>query len=334
MLSLIGGGSSLLRQPAQLAGRSPVAIYESLGPTWILNIVESAAVFLLAILVSRVVIRLIRPRLAARFTRPSLQRTAVRGIRLGIFLFALLTVLGIYGLKLSDIALSVTVFTAILGVILAPIVGSIISGIFLLADQPYEIGDMVELVDQGQRGFIQDITLRYTKIRTLDNTFVVIPNGTIRDRDVANYSAEDPRTRRSLSILVTYESDIAAARSLIEDGARAVDDVIDGGPAIRIGTARYPAGPTCYISAFGDHGVELELRYWLKRPYKLLTARSDVQTNIWEALQGADVNLAYPHSHLYFDETSGELPVSLSQGDPDAVPDMSGVRSTVERPNE
>jgi len=60
------------------------------------------------------------------------------------------------------------------------IVGSVISGVFLLADQPYEIGDMIELADRNQRGFVDDITLRYTKVFTLDNTFLVIPNGTIR----------------------------------------------------------------------------------------------------------------------------------------------------------
>lgn len=131
-------------------------------------------------------------RIARRFSRPSLTRTVIRGIRLGIFLFAFPTVLGIYDLQLSDIALSVTVFTAVVGVVLAPIVGSIISGVFLLADQPYEIGDMIQLADTGRSGFVEDITLRYTKIFTLDNTFLVIPNGTVRERDVINYSAEDP----------------------------------------------------------------------------------------------------------------------------------------------
>ncbi len=88
-----------------------------------------------------------------------------------MYIFALLTILGIYGLQLGDIALSVTVFSAVVGVVLAPILGGLISGVFLLADQPYEIGDMIELADTGQRGFVEDITLRHTKVFTLDNTF-------------------------------------------------------------------------------------------------------------------------------------------------------------------
>jgi small-conductance mechanosensitive channel len=192
----------------------------------------------------------------------------------GIYLLGLFTIMRINGLDLGNIALSVTVFSAVVGVILAPIVGSLVSGVFLLADQPYEIGDMIEFTERETRGFVEDITLRYTKVLTLDNTFVVIPNGVMRDRDVINYSAEDARTRLTLDVLVTYESDITAARRLVEKAARRVDVVINGGPAIRVGAARYPAGPTCYIDSYADSGVNLRLRYWIEEPYQLLTTRA------------------------------------------------------------
>jgi small-conductance mechanosensitive channel len=203
---------------------------------------------------------------------------------------------------------------------------------FLLADQPYEIGDMVEVVDTQQRGFVDDITLRYTKIMTLDNTFVVVPNGEIRSRDVINYSAEDTRTRQTLDIVVTYEGDLAKARDLTERAAKDVDRVIEGGPDIRVGSARYPAAPTCYIETFGDHGVHLRLRYWLEEPYKLLAAKSRVQTNVWSRLEDADVEIAYPHQHVVFDETSGQMDVAVNpprrRPHPDAPrpdPDGEGV---------
>ncbi|WP_136687976.1 mechanosensitive ion channel family protein [Halorhabdus amylolytica] len=282
-------------------------------PDWALDLLAVVVVLLIAWAASRLLVRLIGRRIARRFRRPSLTRVFIRGVRAGVFVLALLLILRIFGLKLGDIALSVTVFSAVIGVILAPIVGSVISGVFLLADQPYEIGDMVELADTDQRGFVEDITLRYTKIFTLDNTFLVIPNGTIRERDVINYSAEDPRTRRSIPVVVTYESDVATARDRIERAARDVDGVIEGGPNIRVGAARYPAGPICYIDEFGDHGVHLTLRYWIEVPYKLLATRSRVQTAIREVLADVDVEIAYPHSHLVFDDTSGQLQVRRNE---------------------
>jgi len=286
-------------------------------PEWVAPVVASLLVVVLAWLAARLLVRLFGRRLAQRFGRPSLTRTALRGIRVGVYLFALLVILRINGLDLGNIALSVTVFSAVVGVILAPIVGSFISGVFLLADQPYEIGDMIELADgdEARRGYVEDITLRYTKIFTLDNTFLVVPNGDIRKRDVYNYSAEDARTRQSLDVLVTYESDIEEARRLIERSARETEGVIEGGPRIRIGAARYPAQPDCLIANFGDHGVLLRLRYWVEEPYRLQTVRSNLQERVWDALGDADVEIAYPHSHLHFDETTGHLEVAMREGE-------------------
>ncbi|MEF8906488.1 MAG: mechanosensitive ion channel family protein [Haloarculaceae archaeon] len=300
-------------------------------PEWVLPFIASVLVVVLSWVLARLVVRLFGRRIARRFERPSLTRTALRGLRLTVYLLGFFTVLRINGFDLGSIALSVTVFSAVVGVILAPIVGSFISGVFLLADQPYEIGDMIEL-DDGTRGFVDDITLRYTKMFTLDNTFLVIPNGTIRDRDVTNYSAEDTRTRLALDVLVTYESDIPAARELIERAARNVDVVIEGGPRIRVGAARYPAAPTCYIEAYADNGVNLRLRYWAKEPYKLLTIRSRVQEEVWAALEetDADIEVAYPHSHLVFDETSGQLNVATG-GSAGSEPAVDGDRGPAAR---
>ncbi|CCQ34616.1 phosphoglycerate mutase protein [Halorhabdus tiamatea SARL4B] len=211
-----------------------------------------------------------------------------------------------------------------------PIVGSVISGVFLLADQPYEIGDMVELADTGQRGFVEDITLRYTKIFTLDNTFLVIPNGTIRERDVINYSAEDTRVRESIEVVVTYEGDLTTARERFVGAARSVDGVIGGGPDIRVGAARYPAGPVCHVAEFGDHGIELTLRYWINEPYKMQAKRSQIQTAIWDAIEDLDVEIAYPHSQLVFDDTSGQLRVSSGEQTPDSVERPSSEGGTVD----
>ncbi|RJT06835.1 mechanosensitive ion channel family protein [Halococcus sp. IIIV-5B] len=273
-------------------------------PPWTIQLVLAVVVLVLAWYGSKRLVELLGRRVARRFRRPSVSRAVLRTIRAVVMFFALLIAAGFLGVGLDNIFLSVTVLTAAVAVVISPILGGFVSGLFVLTDQSYEIGDMIEIVDtdEGTRGFVEDITFQYTKIFTLDNTFLVIPNGTIRERDVINYSAEDPRTRLSLDILVTYEGDLDVARDLIERSARDVDSVIRGGPDIRIGSARYPAAPTCYINEFADNGVLLTLRYWVKEPYKLLTVRSGVQENVWEAFGGAGVEFPYPHTHVVFDE--------------------------------
>ncbi|WP_255149190.1 mechanosensitive ion channel family protein [Halorarius halobius] len=307
-----------LPRPGWLPGAVPTAAY---------RLVAAVVLLVVAYYVSRLARQLLGRRIARRFRRPSVTRTVLRAIQGLIVVSAAFVGLAFFGVGIGDLAISLSVFSLVLGFILAPIIGSVINGLFVLSERPYEVGDMIHLSERGVFGFVEDITLRYTKIFTLDNTFLIVPNGSMRDRDVVNFSAEDSRTRLELDVLVTYESDIAEARDVIEQAARRVDTVIEGGPDIRIGGARYPAAPTCYIESYADHGVNLRLRYWVTEPYKLLTVRSAVQTNLWELMEDADVEIAYPHSHLYFDDTSGELQVSMRDAD------VEGPRGPVDPPD-
>ena len=264
----------------------------------------------IGVVLARFIVRVIGRPVARQFSRQSVAQTIVRGVRVGTIVFAFLFGLWAIGFRFTDLLIGTAVLSAVVGIILAPLVGNFINGVFILADQPFEIGDMVEL-DDGTQGFIEDITIRYTKIFTLDNTFLVIPNGNMRDRDVTNYSAEDERTRRSADVLVTYESDIDEARRRIERSARDCEAVINGGPDIRVGVARYNASPECRIQEFGDNGVLLRLRYWVKKPYKLAKVQSELNTRIRERLADAEVEMAYPHRHLVFDDTSGVAQVGM-----------------------
>ena len=271
----------------------------------------------LGTVLSKFLVRLIGRPVARRVSRQSVAQTIVRGVRVGTIVIALLIGLRAAGFQFTDLLVGTAVFSAVIGIILAPLVGNFINGVFILADQPFEIGDMIEL-ENGTTGFVEDITIRYTKIFTLDNTFLVVPNGAMRERDVTNFSAEDERTRRTIDVLVTYESDIPQARRLIERAARDCDAVINGGPDIRVGVARYVASPDCRLHEFGDDGILLRLRYWVKKPYKLNKVQSDVNTLIRERLANADVEMAYPHRHLVFDDTSGVARVGAPE---DAEPE-------------
>jgi len=302
---------------------SLVGWIEALGSIPGVRLLVVALSIVVGAALSRVVVRLIGRPVARQFSRQSVAQTIVRGVRLGTVTAAFLTGLWLVGFRFTDLLIGTAVLSAIIGIILAPLVGNFINGLFILADQPFEIGDMVAL-DDGTKGFVDDITIRYTKIFTLDNTFLVVPNGNIRERDVINYSAEDERTRREIDVLVTYESDVTAARRLIERAARDCEAVIDGGPDIRIGVARYVAGPDCRLHEFGDDGILLRLRYWVKKPYKLAKVQSEVNTNIRDRLANADVEMAYPHRHLVFDETSGVARVDASGSDAD----VSDTRTT------
>ncbi|WP_436343669.1 mechanosensitive ion channel family protein [Natronorubrum sp. FCH18a] len=274
-------------------------------PETVVQLVLAGLVLVIGWYLSKLVVRVAGRTVARRIERPSVTRTVLRGVRVSVLVITGLVVLNILGLGGGQILLQVTVISAVIAVVLAPLVGSLINGFFVLADRPYEIGDMIEIADEGHKGFVEDITIRYTKIFTLQNTFIVIPNSAIQERDVINYSAEDERTRISVEFEITYESDLEAARRQAERAARTVDTVISGGPDIRIGSARYGAAPLCTIKEYADDGVALELRFWVQHPYKQSVAQSDVQAAVTERFADMDVEFAYPHRHHVFDEHSG-----------------------------
>lgn len=302
----------------RLEGVLPVSVNE-----FMISLVLAVIVLVVGWYLSKLAVRLTGRTVARRIERPSVTRTVLRGVRAGVLLLTLLIVAAILGVGELQILLSVGVFSAVVGIILAPLIGSLINGLFILTDRPFEIGDMIEIVDEGHRGFVEDITIRYTKIFTLNNTFIVIPNSEIHTRDVINYSAEDERTRVSVRLDVTYESDLEEARKLAERATRGVEGVITGGPNIRIGSARYPAAPRCYIEEYGDDGIALVVRFWAKHPYKLLAVKSDVQKQIGERFAEAGIEFAYPHRHHVFDDDSGRARVTVSaerSGDPPPHP--------------
>ena len=318
--------------PAESTDAAAAEVVNSLVPAWLqfpgYRIAVALLVVALGVSVSKLLVSLLGRPVARQVERQSVAQIVLGGVRGGTIALALIIAGSIVGLQLGNIVLSVTVFSAVVGIILAPIVGNVLNGIFVLADQPFEIGDMVKL-DDGTRGFVDDITIRYTKIFTLDNTFLVIPNGNVRDRDVINYSAEDERTRLSLDVLVTYDSDLSEARRQMELAARDTDNVINGGPDIRVGSARYPASPGCFIADFADSGVLLRLRYWVTKPYQIAAVESAVRTAIRQRFIDADATLemAYPHRQLVVaDERpdlnaadAGERPATDTPGGVDDV---------------
>lgn len=271
---------------------------------------------LLAWFGSKLLAERLRPRLEARVLRPTTANAVLLAARVAIVCYALVPVAGLLGFRPRNVLLSVTALSLVVGAILAPVGRSYVSGLFVMFNRPYDVGDMIELVDREERGYVADVTLGYTKIFTLENSFLVVPNETMRERDVRNLSGGDERSRLSIELLVTYESDLETARRLLERAARRVDGVVGGGPDIRIGTERYPAGPRALIDEFADHGIRLDLVFWVDEPYLEAAVRSAVQANVWEGLNGADVavEIAYPHTHHVFDETSGTARVATGTG--------------------
>ncbi|WP_049888725.1 mechanosensitive ion channel family protein [Natronococcus occultus] len=270
---------------------------------------------------SKLTARTSRPQIRKRIQRRSVAEVVLRLFRAVVLLFAGFAVLGIYGVDLSDLVLSATIISAVVGVILAPVASDVVGGFFILTNRPYEVGDMIELTDREESGHVIDVTLRYTKIRTLENTFLVVPNSTIRERDVVNLSADDVALA-GLDPLPRH------LRGGSRGGPGAARGRRRGDRRRRRGRARDRDGrnevPRPAAGVYrGVRGPRRSTPAQLlgRTPLSVPTDALEIDEEVWDRLEDADVEIAYPHTHLVFDETSGTARVALDRGRDDARPE-------------
>jgi len=129
---------------------------------------------------------------------------------------------------------------------------NMISGVILLLDKPFRVGDRVEIKELGTWGDVVDIGLRTTRIRTRDNRLVIVPNSKISSDQIINYTFPDPRYRIQMEIEVGYGQDVERVRQIIKDSVKRVEGVLlDKNIEV------------LYIE-MGDAGMIFRVRWWIE----------------------------------------------------------------------
>ena len=186
--------------------------------------------------------------------------------RLGVDVTALTAALGLGGLALTLAAQDT--------------IADMIAGIIILVDRPFRIGDRIEIQNAGTWGDVLDIGLRTTRIRTLDNRLIILPNSTIGSNQVMNYSYPDPSYRNETHVSVGYDTDREVARRLIVDTIRGTAGVLADRPIDAL-----------YIE-MGDSGVIFRVRWWITTYAALRRNLDQVHTALQAAFDEAGIPFA------------------------------------------
>jgi len=162
-------------------------------------------------------------------------------------------------------------------------VSNLISGVFLLLEQPLRVGDPVSVGDVS--GVVVDVSVLSTRIRTWDGNIVRIPNSTVFNSIVTNYVRSRAR-RVELSIGVSYESSI-------EDARRAILGLIESHPFCLVNPP-----PEVFVEEYADSAVLLKARCWTP-PQVWFQTRVELQTRLKEVLERMGVKIPYPQLDLH-----------------------------------
>ncbi len=153
--------------------------------------------------------------------------------------------------------------------------GNAIAGVTLAFSQPFRVGDLVTC--RSETGTVEDITLVFTFIRTLDGRRLVIPNDILSAEILYNHSIGDPRIASTVRFFVSPQADAAAALAALTEAARACPDALPD-----------PA-PSAAIAETGPFAVRIEVSAWAKNQSSAWALQADLKRRGLAALvrQGA-----------------------------------------------
>lgn len=201
-----------------------------------------------------------------------------------------------FGSYLSGSAIVVAAITLAVGVAGQDVISNLVSGIFLVLDANFNVGDYIEW--SGRGGTVVKIGLRTTRIRTPDNEIVTVPNNDLSTKPVV-HPYDGVRYRVNESLVVAYDEDIPSVTELLR-AAAVEDERILAKPA-----------PAVHVERLGESAVELVVRFWVVDPAEtdILAVRTDFASRAKDRLAAAGVTVAPANMQ----ELSGDVTVERAQ---------------------
>jgi MscS family membrane protein len=169
-----------------------------------------------------------------------------------------------------------------------------ITGFVIMVDRPFRIGDRIEIQELDTWGDVVDIGLRSSRIRTLDNRMVIIPNSIIGKSLIVNHSYPDTQYRIQIHIGVGYGSDLELARQTMIEAVRGVEGVLPDRPVEAL------------FLEFGDSALIFRVRWWLESYVDTRRMFDQVNTALYKALNKAGIEIPFPQRDVHHKIDAGD----------------------------
>lgn len=247
----------------------------------------AAVIVLLSFLLSRMVRVAIRRLFVNRGLAPTGEAGAVeRLVHYGIVLGGILVALRTTGIRLDALFAAGAVFAVGFGFAMQNITQNFVSGVILLFERTIKPGDVIEV--GGQIVKVQQMSIRATIVRTLDEEDVIVPNSSLVQSNVKNFTLEDNIYRVRVNVGVSYGSDVPKVKAVLEACARSMDYREKG------------FEPRVLLLGFGASALEFEASVWMRDPWNHRIAGSKLREAIWLAFKEQQISIAFPQVEVHF----------------------------------
>jgi small-conductance mechanosensitive channel len=231
---------------------------------------------------------------AKRFT-PQTTMLIRKAILYGGTVFITISVLYEMGFGLGPLLGAAGVVGIALGFASQTSVSNLISGIFLISEKPFAVGDVIRVGDKT--GIILSIDLLSLKMRTFDNQFVRIPNETLIKTDVVNIT-RFPIRRLDINVGVAYKEDVARVKEVLADIARRNPYCLD------------QPEPLVLFLNFGDSALEFLFGVWFVKE-DFLKLRNAIMQDIKERFDAEGIEIPFPHRTMYTGSVTDPFPIRI-----------------------
>lgn len=164
-------------------------------------------------------------------------------------------------------------------------ISHLFGGVSIYFDKPFKVGDRVQL-ESGEIGDVLEIGIRSTRIKTFDETVIIIPNSKIASSKIINYNQPELKIKSKVEIGVSYGSDIDKVKNLLLDIAKKTE-----------GVEKEPA-PSSYFTEFGEYALKFLLIAWVDSPKKQFAVKAKINEEIYRRFKKEGIEIPYPTQNV------------------------------------
>ena len=217
------------------------------------------------------------------------------GLKIIIWVGVAMVIFGQLNIDITGILASATIISLVIGMALKETASNLVSGMMMVMDKPFEVGDKVTVM--GVTGKVVDIGIMSTKIKTGHEHLVVIPNKSISGKEIINFAKGGPeespkRVNLRLDIGVGYDEDPAHVKQMLLDVVRECDYIVDD------------PRPSALFRDMADSALLFRLNCFVRDYYDEWVARDWILTRVLERCIDEDIDIPYPHMQLKYDPAS------------------------------
>lgn len=182
---------------------------------------------------------------------PMVAKFVLSLIKFILYFVVAITVISVLGIPTTSLIAALGTVGLTIGLALQGSLSNFAGGVLILLFKPFKIGDYIKEDVHGNEGTVVGIDLFYTKVLTVDNKTIVVPNGSLANTSLTNYTAQEKR-RVDITVGISYDSDIKLAKDIIQQ-------VLDGQDKIL-----KDEGTSVYVDSLGDSSIVIGTRAWVK----------------------------------------------------------------------